>query len=166
MGGQSAAKPVDRGTIAQDEEEVEKKLLRYEIGVQAARLIVDGLIRQLVHLAIQLQITGGMKLAHENDDHFFLGINGERGVEKATPSVLPGCAQLGQRGLDSLNAEAETERLIGCYFPQLIVGHQFDGLAAENACVSEFSAFEQHLAEARIIRGRGIRCRRHRRKVS
>jgi len=41
------------------------------------KLVCDGLISQYVDLAVQLQIARGVKLAHEDDDQVFFGINGK-----------------------------------------------------------------------------------------
>jgi len=43
-----------------------------------------------VDLAVQLQIAGGVKLAHEDDDQVFFGINGKFGIEESAPGVLAG----------------------------------------------------------------------------
>jgi hypothetical protein len=54
------------------------------------KLVCNGLISQHVDLAVQLQIARGVKLAHEDDDHVFFGINGKFGIEESAPTKLAG----------------------------------------------------------------------------
>jgi len=61
------------------------------------KLVCDGLIGQYVDLAVQLQIARGVKLAHEDDDHVFFGINGKFGIEESAPPVLAGRSQFFER---------------------------------------------------------------------
>ena len=49
-------------------------------------LLGDRLVGKFVHLVIQLEAAGRMRLTHEYDNHFFLWINGEGGIEEAAPT--------------------------------------------------------------------------------
>ena len=64
-----------------------------------------------------------MELGHKNRDHVFLRIDRESSVEESSPLILPGTAQLMQRRLLAVYAEAETEPLIGKLGAKLIMRH-------------------------------------------
>jgi hypothetical protein len=78
------------------------------------KLVCDGLISQYVDLAVQLQIARGVKLAHEDDDQVFFGINGKFGIEESAPAVFAGRSQFLERGWSCANAllnAAKTKRI-------------------------------------------------------
>ena len=77
-----------------------------------------------------------MKLAHEDDDHLLFWIDGKRGVEKSRPIELAGRAQLRERGLNAIDAEAETKVPVWRNFAQLVVRHELNRFAAEDADVA------------------------------
>src|ERR1035437_8697603 len=95
-----------------------------------------------------------MQLRHENDDHLLFRIDGEPRVEKPSPVVLACRPQFGEWGLDALYSEAQPEALLRADLPELILRHEFDGLAAQQMGVADLAAVEHHLAEASVVHRR------------
>src|SRR5437660_10551298 len=92
-----------------------------------------------------------MKLRHEDDDHVFFGVDGEGGVVEAAPAKCADGAEFIERTFCSGDAEAKPEGLVGIDFSKLVVGHKFDGCAAEAWCVAELSAVHNHVCEAGVV---------------
>src|ERR1700687_47619 len=109
-----------------------------------------------MNLTVQRQVPGGIKLPHKDDDHLLFGVHGKGGVEKAAPIECAGSSQLLERRFHAFDAKAKTEGLVRSNFSQLIVGHELDGFAAQQADVAEFAALEHHLREARVVRSGGV----------
>src|SRR6202007_1548554 len=98
-------------------------------------------------------------LRHEDGKKILLRVDPEEGAGHAAPEVLAGRAEEG--GDAGLSADAKTEAKAVTRGEQraadldggveMIGGHQFQRLAADDPLAVERAAAEQHLAEARII---------------
>src|ERR1035437_1652143 len=117
--------------------------------------VVDRLIREYVDFTVQRQIACGMQLRHEDDDHLLCRIDCESSVEEASPVVFARRSQLGERALNAGHSEAQPEALLWTDLSELILRHEFDGLAAQQTCVADLAAVEHHLAEAGVVHRRG-----------
>src|SRR5580765_2622595 len=80
-------------------------------------LIVDRLVRQLMHLTIQFQFTRRMQLRHEHDDHLLFRIDRERRIEESTPLIRTRTTQLRERLLHAIDPKTQPKTLVGAIFP-------------------------------------------------
>ena len=51
-----------------------------------AALVIDRLIRKLMYLPIERQVSCRMQLRHENYDHLLFRVNREKSVEESSPA--------------------------------------------------------------------------------
>src|SRR5437867_1132033 len=121
--------------------------------------IVDRLFGEDFDLAVESQAAGWVKLGHENDNHVFFRIDGERGVKEAAPADGADGTEFIERALCARNAKAKPEALVRVNFSKLVVRHELDCFAAEDSRAAEFAAVQDHLREAGIVHRGGRKSR-------
>src|SRR5947209_16595574 len=72
-------------------------------------------------------------------------------MEESAPRIRPRRSKLRERLLYAVDPESQPKALIRSDLSQLIVRHQLDGFAAEQASVADLSFVKHHLAEPRIV---------------
>ncbi len=97
---------------------------------RATTLVVDCLIGEGLDLFVDVDISSGMKLSHEDDDHVFLGVDHKACIKKSSPVVGAGRAQFRQRPLYPFHAKTEPKALVWADLAKLVARHQFHGLSA------------------------------------
>src|SRR5262249_36843996 len=121
--------------------------------------------RRLHQLAEQIAILAAqwarLPLGHPHDDHLLLRIDPERRAGGATPPILAGRSGPPVESRLLANGEAEAEAVAARQDRQrhpdvaeVVRCHLRHGGAAEDAGPVELAAVQEHLAEARVVRGR------------
>src|SRR5215471_2322850 len=77
--------------------------------IQPIFSVIDRLIRQLMYLLVECQISRRVQLRHEDHDHLLLRIDRERGVEEPAPVIGPHRSQFLEWPLHAIDAEAQSE---------------------------------------------------------
>src|SRR5271155_1385182 len=95
-----------------------------------SRRVHDGLVGEHVYLVVQMQVSGGMELSHEDDNHLLFRVDDKSRVEETTPIVLARGPKFLERRFYAADSEAESEGFVGRNPSQLVVGHELDGFRA------------------------------------